>query len=57
MSIEEHRNIIAHPSITRLYHKKRRDNSRVCKSYYSPCLPESEAPFYRNTDGIGDENK
>ncbi|XP_012285420.1 DNA repair protein RAD51 homolog A [Orussus abietinus] len=47
-------NIIAHASTTRLYLRKGRGESRICKIYDSPCLPESEAMFAINADGIGD---
>jgi DNA repair protein RAD51 len=48
-------NIIAHASTTRLSLRKGRGNLRVCKIYDSPCLPESDAIFSINDDGIGDE--
>lgn len=47
-------NIMAHSSTTRLSLRKGRGNTRVCKVYDSPCLPESEAMFAINEDGIGD---
>ncbi|KAF6038264.1 RAD51 [Bugula neritina] len=47
-------NIMAHSSTTRLYLRKGRGETRICKIYDSPCLPESEAMFAINTDGIGD---
>lgn len=47
-------NIIAHASTTRLYLRKGRGETRICKIYDSPCLPESEATFGINADGIGD---
>lgn len=47
-------NIMAHASTTRLYLRKGRGDSRVCKIYDSPCLPESEAIFAILPDGIGD---
>jgi len=60
-------NIIAHASTTRLYLRKGRGENRICKVsvyeildlfiskiYDSPCLPESEAVFAINADGIGD---
>lgn len=47
-------NIIAHASTTRLSLRKGRGNTRVCKIYDSPCLPENEAMFAINEDGIGD---
>lgn len=46
--------ILAHASTTRLYLRKGRGEARICKIYDSPCLPESEAMFAINTDGIGD---
>ncbi|XP_076233737.1 DNA repair protein RAD51 homolog 1 [Calliopsis andreniformis] len=46
--------IIAHSSTTRLYLRKGRGETRICKIYDSPCLPESEAMFAINADGIGD---
>eukprot|EP01113_Clastostelium_recurvatum_P035363 TRINITY_DN4920_c0_g1_i2.p1 TRINITY_DN4920_c0_g1~~TRINITY_DN4920_c0_g1_i2.p1 ORF type:complete len:347 (+),score=123.17 TRINITY_DN4920_c0_g1_i2:44-1084(+) len=47
-------NIIAHASTTRLSLRKGRGETRICKIYDSPCLPESEATFAINADGIGD---
>ncbi|XP_058055521.1 DNA repair protein RAD51 homolog 1 [Anopheles bellator] len=47
-------NIIAHASTTRLYLRKGRGETRVCKIYDSPCLAESEATFAINPDGVGD---
>uniref|UniRef100_T1IIF6 DNA repair protein RAD51 homolog n=1 Tax=Strigamia maritima TaxID=126957 RepID=T1IIF6_STRMM len=47
-------NIIAHASTTRLYLRKGRGETRICKIYDSPCLPEAEAMFAINPDGIGD---
>lgn len=47
-------NIIAHASTTRLFLKKGRGETRICKIYDSPNLPESEAVFAINPDGIGD---
>lgn len=47
-------NIMAHASTTRLYLRKGRGENRICKIYDSPCLPESEAIFAINPDGIGD---
>ncbi|XP_053690330.1 DNA repair protein RAD51 homolog A [Sabethes cyaneus] len=46
--------IIAHASTTRLYLRKGRGDTRVCKIYDSPCLPESEAMYAINADGVGD---
>ena len=47
-------NIMAHASTTRLYLRKGRGETRICKIYDSPCLPEAEATFAINADGIGD---
>lgn len=45
-------NIIAHASTTRLYFRKGRGNTRICKIYDSPCLPDSEALFSITEQGI-----
>jgi DNA repair protein RAD51 len=47
-------NIIAHASTTRLYFRKGKGETRVCKIYDSPCLPESEATFAITTGGVDD---
>ncbi|EDN06873.1 DNA repair protein RAD51 [Histoplasma mississippiense (nom. inval.)] len=47
-------NIIAHASTTRLSLKKGRGETRICKIYDSPCLPESDCLFAINEGGIGD---
>uniref|UniRef100_A0A915PI50 DNA repair protein RAD51 homolog n=1 Tax=Setaria digitata TaxID=48799 RepID=A0A915PI50_9BILA len=47
-------NIMAHASTTRLYLRKGRGETRICKIYDSPCLPESEAVFAITTHGIDD---
>lgn len=47
-------NIMAHASTTRLSLRKGRGETRICKIYDSPCLPEAEAAFSINADGIGD---
>eukprot|EP00041_Stephanoeca_diplocostata_P012502 m.209446 g.209446 ORF g.209446 m.209446 type:complete len:341 (-) comp18982_c0_seq2:85-1107(-) len=47
-------NIIAHASTTRLSMRKGRGETRICKIFDSPCLPEAEATFAINQDGIGD---
>jgi len=47
-------NIIAHASTTRLSLRKGRGESRVCKIYDSPCLPEAEAVFAITNGGIDD---
>lgn len=47
-------NIIAHASTTRLYLKKGRGETRICKIYDSPCLPESEATFAIGANGVDD---
>jgi DNA repair protein RAD51 len=49
--------IIAHASTTRLSLRKGRNESRVCKIYDSPCLPESEAVFAITNEGIDDYNE
>lgn len=38
----------------RLYFRKGRGETRICKIFDSPCLPEAEAVFAINADGIGD---
>ncbi|KAI9222960.1 Rad51-domain-containing protein [Blastocladiella britannica] len=47
-------NIMAHASTTRLYLRKGRGETRICKVYDSPCLPEAEAMFAITADGISD---
>ncbi|KAG1671726.1 DNA repair protein RAD51 1 [Nymphon striatum] len=47
-------NIMAHASTTRLSLRKGRGETRICKIYDSPLLPEAEAMFAINSDGIGD---
>jgi DNA repair protein RAD51 len=47
-------NIVAHASTTRLSLRKGRGETRICKIYDSPNLPESECSFAIGTDGIGD---
>lgn len=37
-----------------LYLRKGRGETRICKIYDSPCLPESEAMFAILADGVGD---
>ena len=49
-------NIMAHASQTRLSLRKGRGESRVCKIYDSPCLPESEAIYAIGKGGITDYN-
>ncbi|XP_077998308.1 DNA repair protein RAD51 homolog A [Glandiceps talaboti] len=46
--------IVAHASTTRLYLRKGRGETRICKIYDSPCLPEAEAMFAILADGVGD---
>ncbi|KAG7158232.1 DNA repair protein RAD51-like 1 [Homarus americanus] len=46
--------IMAHSSTTRLYLRKGRGETRICKIYDSPCLPEAETMFGIYADGIGD---
>jgi DNA repair protein RAD51 len=38
----------------RLYLRKGRGESRICKIYDSPCLPEAEAMFAITPEGIAD---
>lgn len=45
-------NIIAHASTTRLFFKKGKGNTRICKVYDSPCLPDSETVFAITEAGI-----
>jgi DNA repair protein RAD51 len=47
-------NIIAHSSTTRLSLKKGRGETRICKIYDSPCLPESDCMFAITEQGIAD---
>lgn len=47
-------NIMAHASTTRLYLRKGRGETRICKIYDSPCLPESEAVFAITEQGVAD---
>ncbi|KAI6162138.1 Rad51-domain-containing protein [Pisolithus thermaeus] len=47
-------NIMAHATTTRLQLKKGRGNTRICKIYDSPCLPEMETQFAILPSGIGD---
>ncbi|KCZ79458.1 DNA repair protein RAD51 [Anncaliia algerae PRA339] len=46
--------IMAHASTTRLYLRKGRGDTRICKIYDSPCLPESEALFAITLKGVAD---
>jgi len=50
-------NIMAHSSTTRLYLRKSRGETRICKIYDSPCLPEAECVFAILEDGIGDSKE
>jgi DNA repair protein RAD51 len=47
-------NIMAHASQTRLYLRKGRGDTRICKIYDSPSLPEAEATFQITNGGIAD---
>lgn len=47
--------ILAHACQTRLSLRKGKGDTRVCKVYDSPCLPEAEATFSISTGGVGDE--
>jgi DNA repair protein RAD51 len=46
--------IMAHASQTRLSLRKGQKENRFCKIYDSPCLPEVEAGFSVNDDGVRD---
>jgi RecA/RadA recombinase len=46
--------ILAHASTTRLYLRKGRGETRICKIYDSPSLPESEASYQISNEGIID---
>jgi len=50
-------NIMAHASTTRLYLRKGRGESRICKIYDSPSLPEAEATFAITAHGITDSSE
>lgn len=50
-------NIMAHASQTRLFLRKGRGESRICKIYDSPSLPESEAMYAIGKGGIEDFNE
>ena len=47
-------NILAHALTTRLSLRKGRAETRICKIYDSPCLPEADCVFAIYEDGIGD---
>eukprot|EP00053_Salpingoeca_punica_P004810 m.51063 g.51063 ORF g.51063 m.51063 type:complete len:341 (+) comp12954_c0_seq1:199-1221(+) len=47
-------NIMGHACTTRLYFRKGAGESRICKVYGSPCLPEDECKFAIYPDGVGD---
>ncbi|KAG0695240.1 DNA repair protein RAD51 1 [Chionoecetes opilio] len=47
-------NIMAHASTTRLSLRKGRGETRICKIYDSPCLPEAEAMFGIFSHGVAD---
>jgi len=49
--------IIAHATQTRLFLRKGKADSRICKIYDSPSLPESEATFVISAGGIMDDKK
>jgi DNA repair protein RAD51 len=49
--------IMAHASTTRLYLRKGRGSTRICKVYDSPSLPESEAMFAIAESGIVDSEE
>lgn len=49
--------IMAHAATTRLYLRKGRGDTRICKVYDSPCLPESEAVFAITEGGVNDPDE
>ena len=49
--------VIAHASQTRLFLRKGKGDSRVCKVWDSPSVPEGEAMFSISTGGIVDAEK
>lgn len=49
-------NIMAHASQTRLFLRQSKGDSRICKIYDSPVLPEGEAVFSITDGGISDYN-
>lgn len=46
--------LFSNGSWCRLYLRKRKGETRICKIYDSPCLPENEAIFAITTHGIDD---
>jgi len=46
--------VVMMQSTSRLQLKKGKGNTRICRIYDSPCLPESEAQFAIHNNGIGD---
>jgi len=50
-------NIMGHACTTRLSLRKGRGDTRICKIYDSPCLPEGEASFAITEHGIDDAAK
>lgn len=44
--------IMAHACTTRLYLRKGRGETRICKIYDSPCLPEADAMFQLTNGGV-----
>ena len=46
--------ILAHASTTRLSLRKGRAETRLCKIFDSPCLPEAEVPFMIGPGGVED---
>lgn len=47
-------NIMAHCSTTRLYLRKGKGETRICKVYDSPLIPESECTYQISNGGIID---
>ena len=50
-------NVLAHASTTRLYFKKSKGDTRICKVFDSPLLPESECLFQLAEGGIIDSTE
>ncbi|KAJ3038599.1 Meiotic recombination protein dmc1 [Rhizophlyctis rosea] len=49
--------VLAHASTTRLYLRKGRGETRICKIYDSPDVPEAEAVYQISDGGIMDANE
>lgn len=46
--------ILAHASTTRLFLRKSKGETRICKIYDSPCIAEGEAVFQLSDGGLID---